>query len=150
VPDGFAVRPLKIHDYDNGFLELLAQLTVVGEVTRDAFKDRFKRMRTTPQSYYIVVIEDLSSGRVVGTATLVLEWKFIHRVGCRGRVEDVVVDKNFRGKKIGALLNRTLVSLAKEVGVYKLSLECKDALIPFYELNGYKKDIGNNFLVQRF
>lgn len=37
-----------------------------------------------------------------------------------------------------------------QVGVYKLSLECKDSLIPFYELYGYSKDVGNNFLVQRF
>ena len=36
-----------------------------------------------------------------------------------------------------------------QTGVYKLSLECKDTLIPFYELYGYKKDVGNNFLVQR-
>lgn len=37
-----------------------------------------------------------------------------------------------------------------QVGVYKLSLECKDSLIPFYEHYGYEKDVGNNFLVQRF
>ncbi|PIO68223.1 acetyltransferase, GNAT family [Teladorsagia circumcincta] len=93
---------------------------------------------------------NFSNGRVVGAATLVIEWKFIHQAGCRGRVEDVVVDKDMRGKKMGALLNRVLVGLAKKVGVYKLSLECKDSLIPFYELYGYSKDVGNNFLVQRF
>ncbi|KAJ1365775.1 hypothetical protein KIN20_026207 [Parelaphostrongylus tenuis] len=151
VPNGFVLRPLRIQDYDNGFLDLLAQLTTVGEVTRDAFEDQFKRMsKITPQAYYIVVIEDLSNKRVVGTATLVIEWKFIHDAGSRGRVEDVVVDKDVRGRKMGALLNRTLVALAKQIGVYKLSLECKDSLIPFYELHGYRKDIGNNFLVQRF
>lgn len=36
------------------------------------------------------------------------------------------------------------------MSVYKLSLECKDSLIPFYEQFGFKKDLGNNFLVQRF
>lgn len=52
---------------------------------------------------------------MVAAATLVIEWKFIHRAGCRGRVEDVVVDKEMRGRKIGALLNRILVALAKQV-----------------------------------
>ena len=98
---------------------------------------------------------------VVGAATLVIEWKFIHQAGCRGRVEDVVVDQSKRGMKLGAILNKVLVFLAKkvsdsfslilfQVGVYKLSLECKDSLIPFYELFGFEKDAGNNFLVQRF
>ncbi|KAL6734101.1 hypothetical protein Aduo_004677 [Ancylostoma duodenale] len=151
VQNGFLVRPLKMSDYDNGFLDVLAQLTTVGEISREAFEERFRTMSMTrPLAYYVVVVEDLSSGRVVGAATLVIEWKFIHQAGCRGRVEDVVVDKEMRGRKMGALLNRILVAQAKQIGVYKLSLECKDSLIPFYELYGYEKDIGNNFLVQRF
>ncbi|XGW12314.1 hypothetical protein V3C99_013207 [Haemonchus contortus] len=151
VPNGFIVRPLKISDYDTGFLDVLSQLTVVGEISREDFENRFKSMKMCcPPSYYVVVIENLSDGRVVGAATLVVEWKFIHQAGCRGRVEDVVVDKEMRGKKMGGLLNKVLVALAKKLGVYKLSLECKDSLIPFYELYGYVKDDGNNFLVQRF
>uniref|UniRef100_A0A1I7WWD4 DOCKER domain-containing protein n=1 Tax=Heterorhabditis bacteriophora TaxID=37862 RepID=A0A1I7WWD4_HETBA len=39
---------------------------------------------------------------------------------------------------------------SRHIGVYKLSLECKDSLIAFYELFGFKKDEDNNFLVQRF
>ena len=142
---------LCIADFDKGYLDLLSQLTTVGPVTRDQFSERFLVMqRTQPSAYYVVVIEDESSQRVVGSATLVIEWKFIHSASCRGRVEDVVIDANMRGKKLGALLNRVLVALAKNIGVYKLSLECKDSLIPFYELYGFKKDVGNNFLVQRF
>lgn len=79
-----------------------------------------------------------------------IELKFIHGAGCRGRIEDVVCDKAKRGLGFAKSLNETLVSLAKKLGVYKLSLECKDDLIPFYEKFGYKKDEGNNFLVQRF
>lgn len=56
-----------------------------------------------------------STTRVVGAATLVLEWKFIHSAGSRGRVEDVVVDECMRGKKLGVLLNDVLVRLAKKV-----------------------------------
>ncbi|KHJ83662.1 hypothetical protein OESDEN_16637, partial [Oesophagostomum dentatum] len=66
-------------------------------------------------AYYVVVVEEISTGRVVAAATLVIEWKFIHHASSRGRVEDVVVDKEMRGKKMGALLNRILVALAKQV-----------------------------------
>ncbi|WKX95562.1 hypothetical protein Q1695_012204 [Nippostrongylus brasiliensis] len=149
VPNGLHVRPLRLSDYSSGFLDILSQLTVVGEISFEEFEQRFRSMKAgSSPPYYVVVIEDLSSGRVIGAATLVIEWKFIHHAGCRGRVEDVVVDKEMRGKKLGALLNRVLVALAKKVGVYKLSLECKDSLISFYELYGYTKDV--NFLVQRF
>ncbi|VDK53635.1 unnamed protein product [Cylicostephanus goldi] len=61
VLNGFHVRPLKITDYDNGFLEVLAQLTTVGDVSREAFEDRFRSMSSTrPLAYYVVVVENVS------------------------------------------------------------------------------------------
>jgi hypothetical protein len=47
-------------------------------------------------------------------------------------------------------MNELLVRLAKHLGVYKLSLECKPTLVPFYMRFGYKVDEGNLFMVQRF
>lgn len=45
----------------------------------------------------------------------------------------------------------TVTLLAKELGCYKMSLECKDRLIPFYKSLGYKVEIGNsNSMVLRF
>ena len=41
------------------------------------------------------------------------------------------------------------VELARHFGVYKLSLECTDKLVSFYEQFGFRRD-GNQFLVQRF
>jgi glucosamine-phosphate N-acetyltransferase len=151
LPEGFSLRPLRIFDYDNGYLQLLAQLTSVGEVSRKEFQQRFASMSNAqPRAYFVVVIEETSSARLVASGTLVIEWKFIHKAGSRGRVEDIVVDSSVRGRQLGTYLNRTLVSLAKELGVYKLSLECRNALIPFYEQFGYALPADNNFLVQRF
>ena len=44
----------------------------------------------------------------------------------------------------------TLTLLGKQHGCYKMSLECADRNIQFYEHFGYKKDEGNNFMVQRY
>jgi glucosamine-phosphate N-acetyltransferase len=74
--------------------------------------------------------------------------KFIHEAGIRGRIEDVVVHHDYRSKGLARHLNEIAIKLAKQKGVYKLSLECKDELLPFYTKFGYKKD--QNFLVQRF
>jgi len=50
----------------------------------------------------------------------------------------------------GKLLVAYLCALAEDVGVYKLSLECRDELVGFYEQFGLRKDGGNNFMVRRF
>uniref|UniRef100_A0A914V8C9 Glucosamine 6-phosphate N-acetyltransferase n=1 Tax=Plectus sambesii TaxID=2011161 RepID=A0A914V8C9_9BILA len=151
-PDGgLTVRPLKVGDYDRGYLPLLSQLTSVGSISKAQFVERFNVMANTrPQAYYVVVIEEKKTEQVVGSATLVLEWKFIHEAGARGRVEDVVVSDEMRGRQLGKVLNQHLVALATHFGVYKLSLECKDKLIGFYEQFGFVKDAGNNFMVKRF
>lgn len=41
--------------------------------------DRFESMQKCPNTYYVTVVEDTSLGRVVGSASLVLEQKFIHK-----------------------------------------------------------------------
>ena len=41
--------------------------------------------------HYIVTIHHKESDKVVGSATLVVEHKFIHTAANRGRIEDVVV-----------------------------------------------------------
>lgn len=74
------VRPLQIGDYDRGFLQLLSQLTNVGNITRDEFLARFYKMKYSGD-YYLTVIEDTRINQVIGAATLVIEYKFIHECG---------------------------------------------------------------------
>uniref|UniRef100_A0A0N4ZE37 Glucosamine 6-phosphate N-acetyltransferase n=1 Tax=Parastrongyloides trichosuri TaxID=131310 RepID=A0A0N4ZE37_PARTI len=154
IPDGYKLRPLHLDDYKKGYLGLLEQLTTVGDVSEREWIKRFNSMKSKgcdeKQSYYIIVLEEVETEKIVASGTLVIEFKFIHHTGSRGRTEDIVTDKDYRGRRFSNIINKILVSLAKECGVYKLSLECKDSLIGFYEKFGYKKDQGNNFLVQRF
>lgn len=125
-------------------------------------------------SYYIIVIEDTSSGKIIATATLVVEQKFIHNCALvcllniflmiqfwktikinnllqRGRLEDVVVNNKYRGKHLGKLVINVILQLAIYLRCYKLSLDCKDNLIPFYESLGFKREPNNaNYLNMRF
>lgn len=43
------VRPLKISDYNNGFLQILTQLTTVGNVSKASFESKCK----DPSSYFL-------------------------------------------------------------------------------------------------
>ncbi|CAF0997636.1 unnamed protein product [Adineta steineri] len=148
----YLIRPLIISDYDHGFIELLRQLTDCGTVTYDDFKKRFNQMKQCPNTYHILVIEDINNDKqIVGTATLVCEKKFIRQLGIRGRIEDVCVHDRCRGQQLGKLLINLLTQFAREkCDCYKISLECKDHLVTFYQQFGYNHEDKQNFLCQRF
>jgi glucosamine-phosphate N-acetyltransferase len=149
--DQLVLRPLRLGDFDRGFLKILAQLTVVGDdVKREKFESRFRMMKSCPNSYYIVVVEDLKLKKIVGSITLVNEQKFIRHASSRGRIEDVVVDDTYRGKRLGKLITDFMVLLSKHIGCYKLSLECEDKLRPFYSQFGFALENNQNFMCIRF
>lgn len=146
----FEFRYLKRDDYGRGILSVLAQLTVVGEVSKQDFENRFDWIfPRQSDTYYIVVIVDKLKDKVIGSATLLLERKFIRNTGtvsyyynqafylidsqC-GHVEDVAVDTSYRGKKLGVRLIQTIKDLAILHGCYKITLDCKETNAPFYEM----------------
>lgn len=137
------VRPLKDGDYDRGFLQLLSQLTAVGDVSRTQFLTRFSQMKASGD-YFVTVIEDTRKNEIIGAASLIIERKFIHGCAIRGRLEDVVVNNTYRGKQLGKLIVVTVSLLAENLGCYKMSLDCKDKLIPFYKSLGYVLLPGNS------
>ncbi|XP_054257662.1 glucosamine 6-phosphate N-acetyltransferase isoform X2 [Macrosteles quadrilineatus] len=101
--EGLVIRPLQSSDFNLGYINLLAQLTCTGDISRKEFTDRFQSMVRCPNTYYITVVEDVTTCQIVGSASLVLEQKFIHKCALRGRVEDVVVSDQYRGKQLGKL-----------------------------------------------
>lgn len=148
--DWMVVRPLQRSDFDKGYLQLLTQLTSVGNVSKKQYDDRFTQMKQAG-GYYVTVIEDTRVSKIIGAATLTIEQKFIHNCSVRGRLEDVVVNDTYRGKQLGKLIVVTVSLLAQELGCYKMSLDCKDKLINFYETLGYKLEPGNsNSMNMRF
>merc|ERR1712218_171029 len=107
---------------------------------------RWKDMKNCNSTYYVIVIEDITmpGGLVVGAATMVRERKFIHSCGSVGRLEDVVVSDQYRGKQLGKLLVATASLLAVKLGCYKVTLNCNDKMIKFYASLGYKSEDGNS------
>lgn len=136
-------RPLRLHDHKNGYLELLSQLTVVGDVSKESFELRFYEMLKVNQvheHYLVVVIEDITSSKIVGASTLFLELKFIRQCALRGRLEDVCVLDSHRGKNIGALVVQIIAGLARDIyKCYKLTLDCTEEVRRFYEKIGFKQ-----------
>nr|XP_027204493.1 glucosamine 6-phosphate N-acetyltransferase-like [Dermatophagoides pteronyssinus] len=151
IKDNFRIRPLAQNDYEYGFLTVLSQLTEVGDVSRERFDEIFDKMKTNG-CYYVTVIEDLETNQIAGSATLFTEYKFIHGGGLRARIEDVVVDNKYRGQNLGVALVQTLKSLSKVLNCYKLTLDCNDRMISWYQKYfAFQIEEGrSNFLTIRF
>ena len=129
------IRKLRIEDLENGFLTSLDSLRKASDIDKNKAKEIFKKIDSNPD--YTIAVAEID-GKIVGSTTLLIEQKFIHQGGLVGHIEDVVVDKNFQGQKIGEKIMKYLLEIAKNQGCYKTILDCTDDVKPFYEKLGFK------------
>lgn len=135
--DEHLLRALESGDFHKGYLKLLTQLTVVGHITEEEFLERLEKLRKLGDLHHVLVVEDLRAQTVVASGTLFVEEKFVRSCGKVGHIEDVVVDKNVRGLHLGQRVIAVLTEKAKEVGCYKVILDCSVQNAPFYEKCGF-------------
>ncbi|KAJ1824295.1 Glucosamine-phosphate N-acetyltransferase-like protein [Coemansia sp. RSA 2671] len=135
MPPNHIIRPLELTDYRKGYIECLANLTLVGDVTEQMFAESFEDMQRAG-CYFVIVIEDLDAAKIVATGTLVVEQKFIRMCGRVGHIEDIVVAKGQQGKRFGFTIIKQLMELATATGCYKSILDCSPDNVPFYEKCG--------------
>ena len=147
--ENLLVRPLQRDDFDKGYIDVLKQLTRVGDITKERYEAQFDAMKSCSGIHYIVVVEDKADGIIVGSTSLIVERKFVHNAALRGRIEDVVIDKGYRGKHLATLLLDLVTKLSEHLGCYKTSLDCKPALESFYGRFNYKKE-DPIYMLQRF
>ncbi|KAK4991262.1 Glucosamine-phosphate N-acetyltransferase-like protein [Elasticomyces elasticus] len=142
LPENYTIRPLQRSDFHHGFLDVLRVLTTVGEVSEEAFGQRFDEMAGRGEKggvgYHILIILN-GEGRIVGTGALVVERKFIHNLGLVGHIEDIAVTKDQQGKKLGLRIIQALDYVAEQVGCYKTILDCSEANEGFYVKCGFKR-----------
>ncbi len=129
------IRELRKEDLWNGFLTTLDSLRQTSDIDRNTAEEIFEKINSNPD--HIVAVAELD-GKIVGSTTLLIEPKFIHKGGLVGHIEDVVVDKNFQGQKIGEKIMKYLLEFAKNRGCYKTILDCTNDVIPFYEQLGFE------------
>jgi len=130
------VRELKKEDLWNGFLTSLDSLKEASSINKEKADAIFEKINSNPD--HIIAVAEID-GKIVGSTTLLIESKFIHNGGLVGHIEDVVVDKNYQGQKIGEKIMKFLIEISKNRGCYKTILDCTDEVKPFYEKLGFKQ-----------
>ncbi len=128
------IKELQKEDLWNGFLTTLDSLRQASNIKKNTAEKIYDKIKNNPDHIIVVALID---AKIVGAATLLLESKFIHNGGIVGHIEDVVVDKNYQGQKIGEKIIRHLLEVAKIKGCYKTILDCVDEVKPFYEKIGF-------------
>ena len=129
------IRELRKEDLWNGFLTTLDSLRKASDIDRNKADEIFEKINSNLD--HIVAVAELD-GKIVGSTTLLIEPKFIHKGGVVGHIEDVAIDKKFQGQKIGEKIMKYLLEFAKNRGCYKTILDCTDDVKPFYEKLGFK------------
>ncbi len=130
------IRELKKEDLWNGFLTSLDSLKEASSISKEKASEIFEKINSNPD--HIIAVAEMD-GKIVGSTTLLIESKFIHNGGLVGHIEDVVVDKNYQGQKIGEKIMKFLIEISKNRGCYKTILDCTDEVKPFYEKLGFKQ-----------
>jgi len=124
-------RRLEKGDFQKNYLELLKQLTTVGDISQEKYEIAYDKMGA---EVWVIEFE----GKIIASVSLLLEQKIIHECGIVGHLEDVVVDKDYRKYGLGKFIIERIINIAKERGCYKLIGDCKSELLGFYEKNGFE------------
>ena len=131
------IRKLQYNDLESnsGFFEALQSLDN-REIDPNKAKNLFNRIKYD-DNYNVYVAEMDCVVPIVGTATLQIDRKFIHNCTPSGRIENVAVVKEFRKMGIASQLIEFLIEASRDNGCYKVSLDCSEELIPYYQKFGF-------------
>ena len=129
------IRKLEINDYYKKYFDLLSELTISENVKFEIWKKQFLEISNNPY-HNIFVIED--ENKIIGSITLLIELKMIRGTHKVSHIEDVVVNKDYRGKGLAKKLINYCINFSKINNCYKIILNCDEKLISFYSKIGFK------------
>lgn len=131
------IRPMDERDLEKGFLETLKNLTEVKELTKEKVLQICRRNLIA--DHRVLVMENDTTGQVIGTATLVITWKFTRGGVASGRISDVATRQGFENQGIATKLVDALIEYAKVKGCYKITLQCDPKNVAFYKRHGFRE-----------
>jgi glucosamine-phosphate N-acetyltransferase len=127
----YIIRELLESDYYN-YIELINDFRET-LFTKDEFISKLKYINN--YSYIYVIEQDF---KLIATATLIIEQKFIYNCSKLAHIEDVCVKKEYRKQGFGKILINKVIEEAKLKGCYKVTLDCSESNSLFYISTGFE------------
>jgi len=131
------IRSLELEDFNKGYIDLLKQLTHVGDISYDSYKFFYENLN---DNHIILVIE--KDNKIVSTGTALIETKLIHNSGKVGHIEDIVTHKDYRGNGYAKKIINKLKKYITQQDCYKVILNCSHENKLYYEKNVNMKQKG--------
>jgi glucosamine-phosphate N-acetyltransferase len=132
----FMIRDLEITDINADYMRLLCQLSGKEKEYKLQDSAEFWLRYKNNKDHQTFVYED--GGRIIGTATVLVEHKLLHYGSRVGHIEDVVINQDCRHSGIGKMLIEACLEFCRSNKCYKAILDCSKENIPFYEKCGFR------------
>jgi len=140
----WVIRNAIIGDINQSFFETLSNLA---PVNADIIKAKIIFDKIKLNNNYNIFVAISEDGKIVGTATLLIQNKFSRDFEIMGHVEDVSVHKDYVKQGVGEALIHTIVKCANDKGCTVLVGLCKDYNVAFYEKYGATNDKNSNVMI---
>ena len=127
--------PTRIVDA-SAFCRLYAQIAPCEPVDRSVVEDWLATLIANPLVVVLVVVDDEDA--LIASACLYLQPRLYRDRGTSGAVEDFAVMPEHHSRGVGRCLLDALKRVARERGLYKLTLQCRPDVAAFYEACGYR------------
>jgi len=129
----YIIRQLTKDDYIE-YIGLINKFRPIGiDITLEKYEEIYNEIL---KNSIIFIIE--YNNKLIATAKLIIEQKFIHKLAKYGYIEDVIVDENYRKQNIGKNIIKYIVDYCKTNNFFKITLSCNKSLINFYEKNNFE------------
>lgn len=127
---------MKIRKLNNSYDDYNQFFVLINQFRETSFTyEEFSNLISNKINVYIIEENSL----IIAAATIYYEYKFIFNCCYNAHIEDVIVDINHRRKGYGKILISFLLNLARNNKCLKLTLNCSDDNIKFYESCGLEK-----------
>lgn len=134
----YNLRTLNNDDFNKGYLNLLNSLTNQCE-TKTSISQFNTYINNIPNNNFIIVIEDTSLNLIIGTITILIEYKLIHNCSTVCHIEDLIILNSYHSKGLGTMLLDKAKEIATQYNCYKIILNCNENISLFYKKNNFEK-----------
>ena len=94
------IRPLASTDYRRGHLDVLRVLTSAPDPGETAWVSQFHALRACANTYFLIVVVDKQTDRIVGAGGVFIERKFLRDLGLVGTLKTSLSIRRNKGRRL--------------------------------------------------
>ncbi len=137
----YFIRELRENDDHESFIRLLGELSSNAPyMKKEEFLNVFNKRKNN--NIYTFVTANKYTNEIIGTISALVEPKFIHGGQVTVHIEDFVVSKSYRGKRIGSIMldaMKNIIETMTNKQIYNMILHTSNENAEFYKKSGYRE-----------